>query len=716
MPDQRMPSIADSTGSSSGKSPYSVPDSQPVWMAHWMQPSSIATGKKRDRGIDELDCSSRSNSTKDGSKDSRPVKDSRVVEAKAFKFISSKVEDSESALWPPMKHGQISDDKQAKGQVLGRSIEQDRSTDLKGGTQSPRGEIPAVVGTSSKRCYSAGEDTSKSLPEWMKTHSTSMDRSITVLKPFQGSTMESSTQIVPYYNLKKSEFDKGKAPLIMKPSYVSKDQFPNSNMGIPEQEHCNKHGQLTDFFSERKINSHSDTAMDVHLGDINTSLLLDTPSSSQPHLPVSGQAWFQKRAEEIESKKLCCNHCSLQKLPYCVHDMKTMRICTTVDSVEASREGFPKYSQTTHHVFITKGGDLSGQNDVFRTTGLVAEINGNTSSDFHIPSAFYGQAKGGGVELRSLSGSSNSKGKRTIEDVAASKSFIKNESSAETDTMDIDVFKEEISNAGANHTFSNKGFIFGSPLSPRINGTSHGEATHHWNKAIRPDINLELPALPADACSSENMCAGSSRTQSLDTDANILLAHSNHPNKKSNLSPGDSSEVDPTMRWVKRLKLTLPNSTSQATPTSYLGKSTNPIGMKNHFKVILEGDIARSGPTPKSDQVKETVASDKTQGMFKASEDFMPDSATGGKESLLSQAWIKRWLRNGSKVAQNKAATVVCKPQSFKKSLDDFQKKQFPSIAAMALMGKAMKGLHTCELHKQESFTIWNTKAFLKEI
>jgi hypothetical protein len=49
---------------------------------------------------------------------------------------------------------------------------------------------------------------------------------------------------------------------------------------------------------------------------------------------------------------------------------------------------------------------------------------------------------------------------------------------------------------------------------------------------------------------------------------------------------------------------------------------------------------------------------------------------------------------------------MVCEPQ-WSKAVDEFQKKQFPSIVAMVLMGKALCGFHPCEFRKRGSLVVW---------
>ncbi|KAI4298330.1 hypothetical protein L6164_031903 [Bauhinia variegata] len=52
----------------------------------------------------------------------------------------------------------------------------------------------------------------------------------------------------------------------------------------------------------------------------------------------------------------------------------------------------------------------------------------------------------------------------------------------------------------------------------------------------------------------------------------------------------------------------------------------------------------------------------------------------------------------------------ISEPKSSNAVREKFQKKEFPSIAAMALMGKAMGSLHACEFRKKGAVVVWNTR------
>lgn len=70
------------------------------------------------------------------------------------------------------------------------------------------------------------------------------------------------------------------------------------------------------------------------------------------------------------------------------------------------------------------------------------------------------------------------------------------------------------------------------------------------------------------------------------------------------------------------------------------------------------------------------------------------------------------WCHNQTASPQKKPeAVMVCEPQC-SKAVDEFQKKQFPRIAAIVLMGKAMCGSHPREFRKRGSFVHWVIRDF----
>ncbi|WOL20628.1 hypothetical protein Cni_G29433 [Canna indica] len=78
-----------------------------------------------------------------------------------------------------------------------------------------------------------------------------------------------------------------------------------------------------------------------------------------------------------------------------------------------------------------------------------------------------------------------------------------------------------------------------------------------------------------------------------------------------------------------------------------------------------------------------------------------------------AQYWIQRWCRKNpqkAKAQANVATPWICHPENLKVIPEDVDGKQFPSIRAMALMGRAIKNYQTCGFHQKGSSTVWNTE------
>lgn len=161
-------------------------------------------------------------------------------------------------------------------------------------------------------------------------------------------------------------------------------------------------------------------------------------------------------------------------------------------------------------------------------------------------------------------------------------------------------------------------------------------------------------------------------------------------NPKPNQSPCGSLGLDPNSRWVKRLKS---NSIAVGTKSSKFGETSSPQMANVFFGKIAKGSISNT---------------ELTLGNGESS-----SAKKEGDVITLSHPWIQRWRYNRAVAPQKKHKVEDCAPQRSKAvALEDVEKKQFPSIAAMALMGKAMNGFQPCEFRKRASFLVWNTMSY----
>ena len=227
--------------------------------------------------------------------------------------------------------------------------------------------------------------------------------------------------------------------------------------------------------------------------------------------------------------------------------------------------------------------------------------------------------------------------------------------------------------------------------------------------SVLPDMNQELPALPATASSMDDKEASPSRTQSLDVDH--ILAHAEEPiNSKCSPYPDTFMELDPSSRWVKRLRVSVSDSFGHGTKTSKMGETSSSDKVNKIFSKIMKHNMTTSEFARGRRPGKEPMELDRTATLPRNDDSSSIDSVRKSQDITLSHSWIRRWCRNQSATPKKKpdAAVVVCEPQSSKAALDVFQEKQFPSIAAMALMGKAMTGFRPCEFKKKGSLVVWD--------
>ncbi|KAL5713589.1 hypothetical protein ACHQM5_015651 [Ranunculus cassubicifolius] len=181
-----------------------------------------------------------------------------------------------------------------------------------------------------------------------------------------------------------------------------------------------------------------------------------------------------------------------------------------------------------------------------------------------------------------------------------------------------------------------------------------------------PDINQEPPASLAAAEEPVNMDLSTSRTESLDAE---------HLRFDSSPSPQQQKSDDPSSRWVKRLKLSSP-------------------GYNYAHGTKLD--------TLHNNKLKDTTSPSSSNPMEL---DKQPDSSEGVS---LSHPWIQRWCRNQEPRGEMKMKMELSERESSKMEMSEYQTKQFPSIAAMALMGKTMTGLQSCKIQNKGTFVVWD--------
>lgn len=226
-----------------------------------------------------------------------------------------------------------------------------------------------------------------------------------------------------------------------------------------------------------------------------------------------------------------------------------------------------------------------------------------------------------------------------------------------------------------------------------------------------PDMNEVAEASDGSANEGE---PSTSRTQSLDMEC--LVSNNDCPSKiKSMASHVVQPRAELGSRWVKRLKLS-----SSCTKYAALGTKSSAMEDASSYEKLRK--LSRNlfnrsvGPT-NSEPPMDTHLRNTTESYKNIAEDSnqsnrgkgsVTDSLKEDRNALLSHSWIKRWRHAQNTSSKNKTVPTESS-ETPKASHDHFEKKTFPSIAAMALMGKAMNGFRPCEFTKKGSFIVWNT-------
>ncbi|GKV21134.1 hypothetical protein SLEP1_g31142 [Rubroshorea leprosula] len=467
-----------------------------------------------------------------------------------------------------------------------------------------------------------------------------------------------------------------------------------------------------------------------HQEEIDQSILRET-STSHNQLPTflnkqcqkgeddCGIRLLQSRVSHPEVMKSVKGYhecSSVPRIPFSVLDVETMRILTSIDSMEDLPSSPPKFSQTTREFFITKKNDvnLSSLGQVLRDSKDSSRLKGKMSGDFLTLSpsfSFQGQHD---VNLQPLwRSSTDSEGGENAGNVKTSAVCLQNESSTETDAMELDFFQ--------------KRQLSGIPVSPpnqkieepQNSSTSQTPIASAREETVEriantntdlPDINQEPFTVPVAASLVDERETSPSRTLSLD--AEHLLSHAEQPtDSKSTACPDAHLGTELRSRWIKRLRVGSSDSLDHATKRSKTGESSSQEKVKEIFSKSLKCSMTSSGPSEGRCQVKPCRALDQTVMLLKNGDSSSStDLVRKSHDITLSHSWIQRWAKNGAASPKRKPKTMaLCEPKSSKEALDEYQKKQFPSIAAMALMGKTMSGFHPCEFKRRGSLIVWNT-------
>eukprot|EP00262_Sarcandra_glabra_P003448 TRINITY_DN14161_c0_g1_i1.p1 TRINITY_DN14161_c0_g1~~TRINITY_DN14161_c0_g1_i1.p1 ORF type:complete len:311 (+),score=41.43 TRINITY_DN14161_c0_g1_i1:106-1038(+) len=225
-----------------------------------------------------------------------------------------------------------------------------------------------------------------------------------------------------------------------------------------------------------------------------------------------------------------------------------------------------------------------------------------------------------------------------------------------------------------------------------------------------PDLNEEIPTCLPVADSVDNRELSTSRTESLDVEN--LLSNVEQP-ENSNSSPQLVCGLESGSRWVKRLKSNASDSLGLGTRSSKMGDATSTEKVNKLLSRIMNYSTASSSPSPTLGKHlgkgQQQVDKHKNNMLFKNREFSSVDLVKKSQDLTISHSWIKRWCRSREGSPQVRTTSrVACEPENSRAALEELQRKQFPSIAAMALMGKTVRNFQPCEFRKRGSTVVWN--------
>lgn len=274
------------------------------------------------------------------------------------------------------------------------------------------------------------------------------NNALTVSPFVEDEAMGSASNFIPYGMNNRIPFTTYEQNINNEPSsYVSsKKQVGNTNF----------HTYSTLFVQETKINQLLDStqATNALSRQHMRTFLLHNPSPSnleQPN-PYPIQCDTRKNSSNTSPFQSQSNHAdttlpeylyhgdySMQRLPFSVHDVETMRICTTVDSLGQALRGPPKFCQTTHRLMITKKTDVDlYEGQEFREA--VASTNLKEKTTCALLSSSTNFVRHDQKENELLQPSSTVYGEN--ENFGNMRRATSYESSSETDIMDMDAYQE----------------------------------------------------------------------------------------------------------------------------------------------------------------------------------------------------------------------------------------------------------------------------------
>ncbi|KAG9449694.1 hypothetical protein H6P81_009659 [Aristolochia fimbriata] len=394
-----------------------------------------------------------------------------------------------------------------------------------------------------------------------------------------------------------------------------------------------------------------------------------------------------------------CELESSQRFPaYRLQDVETLRICTTVDSMEQTTRGPSKFSKTTQHMLITKKTDfnLSHRGDeMVENSTKHTNLKGNTFDRILNQPSFIGRSKDQQKlqELRDLS----DRKKKDVHTMSTRAGNRFNESSAETGIMFFHMYQPRSSFAGGTSHLSDK--------NPAAVASSSKAVEMGRLRSEPPYPNEELRTAAAVARSSDDKELSTSPTESLGVE-NFLSQIKQQPDYLScNTQPEIPVAADSSSSWVKRLRISASESQALASNPWKAREESCGENINKLVTRIMSYQKTSSEPTLGKHLGKGTLGN---RSILLANREAPSGESVEDHQdtSILSHFWIHRLRRKREVPSETSkpSSQMMGESLSYEVALDEeFKKKQLPSIAAMAMMGKAMVNLRPLGLESCES-------------
>lgn len=302
------------------------------------------------------------------------------------------------------------------------------------------GRVPEAE-TSSRECYFQPERVSLHPEQPVKFDKFIGSNSTSVTKSLQDDFMRSTSKIMPHGCNSRTPVQSmcNKSNSIMASEYeATTTNYPSNSMFLGHEKTINMPGRF-----KSSLSSQNNVALLPH--DITKSIQQHdfVGKQCQKIQDCTGIGLFPSQSIPQglhSSKNLYLGCSSLPSFPCSMHSMENTRICSTMDYMEDSARGPTKFSQTTHHFMFAKkpNFDFSG-GQMLKELSISTKLNGKTFTELFSLCSDYELPAQQRVKLQLLQGSTSSEGEK---DVKRSAVNLNNESSADTDTMDMDIFRE----------------------------------------------------------------------------------------------------------------------------------------------------------------------------------------------------------------------------------------------------------------------------------